>query len=1205
MTGFYLSLHSPFSSRSHLQSPKRLLSITPCPSICTLQDGRVQSRTARRRRTQAAAAAAVAQNNNSTVPGSEVATNSTQESSTSSNLLNPSSDSTTANTQTPLGDEQATTQLVIRPAPSLQDQNVSTASFCPATSAPPPVSATSVDDTKSAPPQQNSNTVTACHSPNTPGLDHAASDIPQDHTSTQSQTSGSVARDGQQASRSRSGNDIVHSATSNQTQNTQDAVNGCGLGEIPDNGKSVEQEVFSDSFVGKALVANYYSMTTGRYTDLYRYTLGFYRRESPEEMHERRTQSESPPALVVHGENYIQLSPARPKRRRIIWLLMRSLTQRHPSTPLATDYFGHIISAAKLPSKDDSLAETVKYFDEYHPQAGANSEDFHVTLSDVVRLSLSDLLAYLDTTNSVTTSYSLKQDTIQALNTIVSFNPYHECFRRVHPTHAHTVFEPTLTTKNGTKFHGIPQNAATSDAPQQTSTGNAEYLSPGLVTVPGFARSVRTAFSKGGSLALNVNTATSIFYQPASTLHDLIAIWRNREPGPVFHGSARYHSLNKFLKNLHVRTSYAGNDDYIARVASLTVPDSDFQEPLASQCTMILRGVDRNTTVHEYFQQLLPVSVPNTRDSLVVILGEGGRRITVPATCLHVIPGQICRTTEEKPAAGIRPPMQNRRLISSGRQLFLGTPGITTRGALQFDLSLGRNMLRVPVERLQVPDIFYLSPTGDRNEIQPADASLDRLAYLYGSWNLTYKTFDAKANREILNYKTYCAPTTSKKWTFVELRLLNHDGCSSESVNLFRKRFPNALKNVGYHKPDELKKQSENIEKLLRSLKGKVDFVVLFLPAKDQDLYSAIKRSGDQELGLTTICHVTHDARVSQNKLHVKNDWGFLGNLTMKINLKTRRDAVNHTLRYRAPILDKPTMVLGIDVTHPGPAAMKDSPSVAAVVGSVDYRYAQWPASLRYQLPELQAGQNPYRRKQAVEKVLQLDEMVFERLDDFGKRNGKLPEQIVVFRDGLSEDQFRMCQEYEYPRILAAIDRAENSWQRQKPSERAKVLLVCAIKRHHTRMYPEERAPEDEDLYIGRGAKGTGQYNWNPLPGTLVTQRVTYGSGRDFFLYSQNAIKGTARPTHYTILADEIGCDTREVAQMTHNLSYLFGRATRSTGVCAPVYYADLAADRARCYVRDVYHVYVPPNEPRPTYHDGVPFDLGIHTDLATQMWYI
>ncbi len=42
-------------------------------------------------------------------------------------------------------------------------------------------------------------------------------------------------------------------------------------------------------------------------------------------------------------------------------------------------------------------------------------------------------------------------------------------------------------------------------------------------------------------------------------------------------------------------------------------------------------------------------------------------------------------------------------------------------------------------------------------------------------------------------------------------------------------------------------------------------------------------------------------------------------------------------------------MLVGIDVTHPGAGAVKGTPSIAAVVGSVDENFAQFPASMRMQ----------------------------------------------------------------------------------------------------------------------------------------------------------------------------------------------------------------------------------------------------------------
>jgi len=43
------------------------------------------------------------------------------------------------------------------------------------------------------------------------------------------------------------------------------------------------------------------------------------------------------------------------------------------------------------------------------------------------------------------------------------------------------------------------------------------------------------------------------------------------------------------------------------------------------------------------------------------------------------------------------------------------------------------------------------------------------------------------------------------------------------------------------------------------------------------------------------------------------------------------------------------TMLVGIDVTHPGPGSVKGTPSIAAVVANVDQHFGQYPASMDIQ----------------------------------------------------------------------------------------------------------------------------------------------------------------------------------------------------------------------------------------------------------------
>ena len=52
----------------------------------------------------------------------------------------------------------------------------------------------------------------------------------------------------------------------------------------------------------------------------------------------------------------------------------------------------------------------------------------------------------------------------------------------------------------------------------------------------------------------------------------------------------------------------------------------------------------------------------------------------------------------------------------------------------------------------------------------------------------------------------------------------------------------------------------------------------------------------------------------------------------------------------------KKTMMVGIDVTHPGPGSRDGTPSIAAVVANVDDSFVQFPASIRIQQSKKEAS---------------------------------------------------------------------------------------------------------------------------------------------------------------------------------------------------------------------------------------------------------
>ncbi|KAK5238289.1 hypothetical protein LTR47_000032 [Exophiala xenobiotica] len=943
----------------------------------------------------------------------------------------------------------------------------------------------------------------------------------------------------------------------------------------------------------QTLLANHYGIIIGEYKDLYRYDLEF-----------KKIPKQSDPKLQdpkKAKKNKTGDGIGRQKKRRIVWLLMDRLKNANPKIPLATNYSTQIIAGGRLPKQDGvPLTIPIKYFDEYLKGPDPDPEKFEVVITGPKVLSLTQLLHFLKEGNASVNreNYCDEEDTITALNIVFSYRPYQMRFPGYNEKLE--VLDPTLTTQTGTKFYGItyietgPNGAVTCTS----ETGPPQGLQGGgLDSLAGFARSVRAVASPQGRLNLNINTSSAIFYRrgdPDDNVQGLISAWTAKHaPGGLWN-EGRSRELSRFLQGLRVWTHYEGAEpNHYGRVTKLARASIPGRRPTATSCTMTTPGSQTTETVSQYFRRMYKWNLTQADD--VVQLGEGEHAMTMPAARLLFIPGQINKNTLELPTGAIRNPDQNKNLIQYyGRLLFLGRDA-REGGALEFDLQLEDQMLKVPVTRLDLPAVEY------RNS--RVNAQGRRL----GSWNII-KT----------EYFRPAAPR-NRTWTCLDLYAADNQRSPPVALTRFRDTFANALGFHGLnnyrcrvddlggshlrlpHNPlpgifdmTKLDQQYDTIRKRLAQEKAAGSSLVLvLLPSKNIELYSAIKRAADQMVGIATICHV--------------KDWNLPNpspalhsNLTMKANLKLSTTSVNQRLFNKGRILTDRTMIIGIDVTHPGSSALIDSPSIAAVVGSVDVDFAQWPVtfSANYPLPK-DENRKDGKKKQANEQVLDLKELVYKRLKAYYDYKGlhRIPDKLIVYRDGLSEGQFEMCRTKELPKIEAALIQFVQQHGNPGTGSRAAVnpppiLLICAVKRHHTRLYRHQQT--STALLIN-------DKNPNPLPGTLVTTDITYGRGQDFFLISQNAIKGTARPTHYVVLSNENKYRLQDIAQMTHNLCFLFGRATRSVGVCPAAYYADLAADRARCYNRHIYN----PAEKRQFERSTDEPSLEIAADLGETMFYI
>lgn len=304
--------------------------------------------------------------------------------------------------------------------------------------------------------------------------------------------------------------------------------------------------------------------------------------------------------------------------------------------------------------------------------------------------------------------------------------------------------------------------------------------------------------------------------------------------------------------------------------------------------------------------------------------------------------------------------------------------------------------------------------------------------------------------------------------------------------------------------------------------------------------YGKIKRICETELGIVSQCCQPRQAQ-KLNKQYFEN-------VALKINVKVggRNNVLNDAIQRRIPLVtDRPTIIIGADVTHPQPGE-DSSASIAAVVASMD-----WPEVTKYRgIVSAQAHreeiiQDLYKESQDPQKGLVRAGMIRELFIAFRRSTNMKPHRIIFYRDGVSEGQFSQVLFYEVDAIRKACASLEDGYQ-------PPITFVVVQKRHHTRLFP-----------TGRETDRSG----NILPGTVVDTKICHPTEFDFYLNSHAGIQGTSRPTHYHVLYDENKFTADAMQMLTNNLCYTYARCTRSVSIVPPAYYAHLAAFRARYYM--------------------------------------
>lgn len=153
--------------------------------------------------------------------------------------------------------------------------------------------------------------------------------------------------------------------------------------------------------------------------------------------------------------------------------------------------------------------------------------------------------------------------------------------------------------------------------------------------------------------------------------------------------------------------------------------------------------------------------------------------------------------------------------------------------------------------------------------------------------------------------------------------------------------------------------------------------------------------------------------------------------------------------------------------------------------------------------------------------------MVQERILDWvhAQPNKQFPTNILYYRDGVSDEQFRQVKDQELPKIRAAfhaVVKALKSSGEIKDDDipLPKITAVICVKRHSVRFYPTQ----------GRDVRE------NCPPGTFVDDVVTSPYYMDFYLQSHEPLQGTAKPAHYFVIENEMEMSENEIRELVSNL---------------------------------------------------------------------
>ncbi|KAF8173272.1 argonaute-like protein [Pholiota molesta] len=647
----------------------------------------------------------------------------------------------------------------------------------------------------------------------------------------------------------------------------------------------------------------------------------------------------------------------------------------------------------------------------------------------------------------------------------------------------------------------------------------------GLEVWRGIFQSVRPAIER---LIVNVDLANTIMYKEGPLIHlcnEFLGRPAKLSPLYLAPGHAGFPDaytlsrLKRFITHLRIVVPTTGQNRPRTILGLSTRGASGLQFTTRQNMTM---------SVAQYFNQVTgnPLQFPD-----VICIQVGGSAM-IPLEMCTVLKGQFVRRDVVVPQEQVervlefatKKPKERLNAITTGvEKLQFETSDYIT----QFGMTISRQPLQIGARVINPPSLKY-SGQGRQAAQNPRN----------GAWNMVDKKF----------YKA----SSITVWAVVIYQ--DQRRFNDSAINGMVKGFQEACANVGIviKTPQPFIKYIANgqgvIDTQLKEVGkecvaqrgGLPNLMVVILPERANEIYTAVKHFGDCSVGIATQCLMAKKCGSGAKQQYWMN-------VMLKVNAKL--GGINSIAESAAmsEINDprNPTIVIGADVIHPGPGPLNDRPSFTAVVGSVDSNASYYLGTSRVQTGRQETISD---LKDMCKHILNLYHKYRMNQEKKSAEAAK-PKRLIFYRDGVSEGEFKKVKDQELPLIREACEELGMN---------PKITLIIVGKRHHTQMFPPHTGPPAESK--------------NAPAGTVIDTDITHPTDFDFYLLSHGGILGTSRPAHYSVLHDEIGFTADSLQSLSFALCHCYAPATRSVSIPAPVYYADRVCSRAKNHFS--------PNEP-------------------------